>query len=80
MRFAEFGLLLVPVFLYVIWHRAIRRGERGPSRRLLGATLVLLLAAGLGLGLFASYERLPPGSAYVPAEVRDGVIVPAHGR
>ena len=51
MRFAEVGLLLVPVFLYIVWHRAIRRGERGPSRRLLGATLVLLLGAGLALGL-----------------------------
>ncbi len=80
MRFAEIGLLLVPVFLYVVWHRAIRRGERGPSRRLLAATLILLLAAGMGLGVFASHDRLPPGAEYVPAQTRDGVIVPAHAR
>ena len=79
MRFAEIGLLLVPVFLYIVWHRAISRGERGPSRRLLGATLVLLLGAGLALGLLASHDRIAPGTAYIPAQVQDGVIVPAHG-
>jgi len=78
MRFAEVGLLLIPVFLYVMWHRAIRRGERGPSRPLLAGTLLVLVAAATGLGWFASHDGQPAGATYVPAQTRDGVIIPAH--
>ena len=78
MRFAEVGLLLVPVFLYVVWHRAIRRGERGPSRPLLAGTLLALLAAATALGWYGSHDGKPAGATYVPAQIRDGVIIPAH--
>lgn len=80
MRFAEIGLLLIPVFLYVAWHRAINRGERGPSRPLLAGTLLSLLVAATALGWFASHDGQPAGAIYVPAQVRDGVIVPAHAQ
>ena len=38
-----------------------------------------LLAFGAGLAWFSIRERHPAGSHYVPAELRDGKIVPGHG-
>ena len=80
MRWTEFGLLLVPVGLFIAWRRAIARGERGPSRRLLSLTLVGLLVVAATMAFTADRDGAPPSAIYIPAQVQDGVIVPAHVR
>lgn len=44
---------------------------------LIGAACVLVLLAATLVWLSREYA-LPPGTVYVPAEVRDGRIVPGH--
>ncbi len=53
-------------------------GSGGPSRALLiGAACAIALLTGMLVWL--NQERaLAPGTAYVPAELRDGRIVPGH--
>ena len=80
MRWTEIGLLLVPVGLFIAWRRAIARGERGPSRRLLALTLVGLLVFAAAMAFTADHDGAPPSAVYVPAETQNGVIVPAHVR
>ena len=77
-RLAELGLLLAPLAAYLLWHFATRHGEAGPSRQALALILVVLLLFGAGLVWFGVHERAPPGTRYVPAELRDGRIVPGH--
>ena len=80
MRWIEVLLLMVPVGLFVAWRQALRRGEHGPSRRLLAGTALGLAAFAAGMLWYASHDRLPPDSVYVPAQVKDGVLVPGHAR
>jgi hypothetical protein len=46
---------------------------------MLGVILAALLLFGAGLAYFGIHERDPAGTHYVPAELRDGRIVPGHG-
>ena len=39
-----------------------------------------LAAFAAGMSWYASHDRLPPDSVYVPAQVKDGVLVPGHAR
>ena len=76
-RLAELAVFLVPLAAFGLWRVAVARGLDGPAPRQLGAILVGLLTLAAVLVFLAGRERLPPGR-YVPAEVRDGRIVPGH--
>ena len=78
-RFAELSLFLAPLAAYVLWRTTIRRGLPGPSRQVLIAILAGLLIFGAALAYFGVHERDPAGTHYVPAELKDGRIVPGHG-
>ncbi len=69
-------LFLAPLAALIAWRLSSGRG--GPSRVVVvgAACAVVLLAAML---VWLSQERaLPPDAAYVPAELRDGRVVPGH--
>ena len=75
----ELLVFLAPVAGYALWRATLARGE-GPSPRLLLGILAGLLLFGAGLVWFGLRgERLAPGERYVPAELRDGRVVPGHG-
>lgn len=78
-RLAELALFLAPLAAYLLWRLAVQRGLPGPS----GPTLIMILAGlillGAGLAWTSLRERHPASSRYVPAQLRDGRIVPGHG-
>ncbi len=78
-RLAELSLFLAPLAGYALWRFALQRGMPGPSPPMLAAIFVALLLFGAGLAWVSLSERSPAGSHYVPAQVRDGEIVPGHG-
>lgn len=78
MRFAELALFLAPLAAYGVWQFAVRRGLPGPSPVSLALIMAGLLLFGAGLVWMSLSERAPAGSRYVPAELRDGQIVPGH--
>lgn len=75
----EGALFLTPFILYGLILLATRRSAAFSEWSLRGvavcavAALVLMLA---GLLLFEREAGAPPGSRYIPAEVRDGVFQP----
>lgn len=73
----EFMVFLVPLLAFVLWRLAVARGLDGPAPAHLVIILIGLLTVGATLVFIALHERLPPGR-YVPAQVRDGRIVPGH--
>lgn len=76
MRLAELLLFLAPFAAFIAWR--LSAGSGGPSRPLLiGAACALALLAGT-LAWLSQRHALPPGTAYVPAELQDGRIVPGH--
>ena len=75
-RAAELALFFAPLAAYVLWRVTVARGQVGPSPRVLSAILVGLLIFGGGLAWFGVHERLAAGARYVPAELRNGQIVP----
>ncbi len=77
-RLIELALFLAPIAAYVLWRVTAARGQVGPSPRVLSAILVGLLVLGGGLAWFGVHERLPAGARYVPAQLRDGRVVPGH--
>lgn len=78
-RLAEFALFLAPLGAYLLWRSTVARGQQGPSPRVLSAIFAGLLLFGAVLAWFGVHDRLPPGARYIPAELRDGRIVPGHG-
>jgi len=78
-RLAELSLFFAPLAAYILWRITIRRGLPGPSRQTLIMILAGLLVFGAGLAYFGVHERAPAGTHYVPAELRDGRIIPGHG-
>jgi hypothetical protein len=78
-RLGELALFLAPMAAYFLWRTTLRRGMPGPSPQMLGVILAALLLFGAGLAYFGIHERDPAGTHYVPAELRDGRIVPGHG-
>ncbi len=78
-RLAEMALFFAPLAAYGLWRATMRRGMPGPSRHVLMLVLAGLLLFGAGLAWIGVHERAPAGSHYVPAEMRDGQIVPGHG-
>ena len=78
------GLLLVtPLVAWTLYARFIKRHkeEEGeafdetPWSWLLGTGLALMIAS---MSFMALSDRQEPGANYVPAETRDGEIVPGH--
>ena len=78
MRFVELALFLAPLAAYGVWRVSAADGQPGPSRAALIGMLLGLMALGAALAWFAGDSRDPPGSRYVPAELRDGRVVPGH--
>ena len=77
LRAADGALLLAPLAILALYLMTARRG--GPSRRAVAVLLAGVVLCGAGLAWYALDERLPPGSRYVPAQLRDGQVVPGHG-
>ena len=77
-RLAELALFLAPLGAYALWRATVVRGQTGPSPRVLSAITAGLLVFGAALAWFGVHDRLPPGARYVPAQLRDGQIVPGH--
>jgi hypothetical protein len=76
LRLTEVLLFLAPLAAFIAWRLTSDRG--GPSRPvLIGAACVLVVLAGM-LAWLSQEHALPPGAAYVPAELRNGAIVPGH--
>lgn len=77
LRFVELTLFLSPLLLFALWRVMAYAGW--PSPRIVATScglLVLLLAA---LLWFHHEGALPSGSAYVPAQLQNGRIIPGHG-
>jgi len=69
-------MFLAPFAAFVAWRLTL--GSGGPPRLVLiaAACAVVLLT---GMLVWLSQQRsIVPGAAYVPAELRDGHIVPGH--
>ncbi len=78
----EIALFLLPFALYAIYLAATRAGVLHPDAWSVSRLLTLtILALALMLGSFlvlAQFSGEPPNSAYVPAHVEDGKLVPGH--
>ena len=73
LRLTELALFIAPFAAFVVWR--VMATEGGPSIRVvLAAAGALVLLAGL-LFWLSQEEALPPGTAYVPAQLQDGHIV-----
>lgn len=72
----ETTLFLIPIAVYVIWR--VSAADGGPSARWLiaGAGAVAVLAA--SLFWFTTQNRLDISAVYVPPQMHDGQLVPAH--
>lgn len=76
MRLVEILLFLVPFLAFAAW-RLLAPGPKAPLWMLYGlggVTVALLLALILLWKIYATDRQ----QAYVPAEMQDGHIVPAH--
>lgn len=77
----ELLLFLTPFAVYalLLWltKGALVPEHWTPRALILLSIAALVLMAG-GLYLFEGSTRAPPGARYVPAEVKDGKLVPGH--
>lgn len=72
-------LFLLPFLGFALWLWLNKKAQTSENWRngpmawlaLGGASLVII-----GLVIFASFDQVPEGQAYRPAEMRDGVFVP----
>jgi hypothetical protein len=73
-RLTEVLLFLAPFAAFIAWWFSASSG--GPSRpMLIAAACALVLLAGM-LTWLSRERALPSGAAYVPAQLRDGQILP----
>ena len=76
----EFALFLTPFVVYAIYLWATRAGvlhpESWPLPTLAGLTIVALLLMAGSFIVLAQWGGEPPGSAYVPAHIENGQLVP----
>lgn len=78
-RLTEGGLLALPLVLLATVLVLRARGQTPSVRGILLGFAALALLGG-ALAWFGTHaDKLPPGARYVPAELRDGGIVPGHG-
>lgn len=79
----EIGIFLIPFAVYALFLVATRAGvvavESWPFR-VVAVLTVIALALLIGSFLFlAHYSGAPPGSAYEPAHMENGRLVPGGG-
>ena len=77
----HFLLFLIPFIAYAAWLWINKKAQTSENWR--KGPLVWLILGGMAivaasLVLLASFDRMPEGRKYVPAEIRDGVFVPGH--
>lgn len=77
LRFVELALFLSPFLLFALWRVTAYAGW--PSSRLIAASFAALLVLLAALLWFHQEGTLPSDSAYVPAQLQDGRIIPGHG-
>lgn len=78
-RLTEGGLLAAPLVLLAIVLVLRARGQE-PSVRGIMLGFAALATLGAALAWFGTHaDVLPPGTRYVPAELRDGEVMPGHG-
>jgi hypothetical protein len=77
MRYVEIALFLTPFVIFALWRLA--SPAAGPPMRVVAASAALLVMLIAALLWFHQQGAVPSGSAYVPATLQDGRIVPAHG-
>jgi hypothetical protein len=77
MRFVELALFIAPLVVFAVWRMTTPLGA--PSPRVVAASAALLALLFAALLWFHGRDALPPGTAYVPATLQDGRVVPAHG-
>jgi hypothetical protein len=79
--FTELVLFLAPFALYALFLAATRTGVLEPKSWPVSRLIWLgICAFALVIGsfvYFANYTGAPPGSAYVPAHMENGKLVPA---
>jgi hypothetical protein len=74
-RFAELGLLTLPIVVFIAWRLMAPAG--GPPRVLvLGVTAAVAVMVTILL-VFWYEEAASPGAAYVPAQLQGERIVPS---
>ena len=78
-RAFELALFFAPLAAYGLWRATIARGMPGPSRQMLSVILAGLLLLGAGLVWTSISERHSDRTRYVPAEFKNGRVVPGHG-
>ena len=78
-RAAEVALFLSPIVFYVVWRRAASTGRMLPNRTVLITLFAGLAVLGAVLAWTGLHERHGESSRYVPAQLRDGQVVPGHG-
>jgi hypothetical protein len=76
----EVAIFLSPFALYVAFLFATRAGifhpESWPLKRVIVLSIVAVLLTATSLFLFFSSSGAPPGSAYTPAHMENGKLVP----
>jgi hypothetical protein len=82
--FTELALFLTPFVVYAVFLWATRAEVLHPQSWTLGRIAWLVIVAlVLMIGSFlvlAQFSGAPPNSAYVPAHVEDGVLVPGRNK
>lgn len=78
MRLPELLLLLTPFIAFLAWRITLRLGA--PPRTVVLATSAVVVLAVLLLVWLGRENTLPPHTAYVPAQLQNGRVIPGHGR
>lgn len=76
-RGIEILMFLAPVVAFVVWRR-FGAGRMVPTRTALIVACIVLVAMIAGLAWTGLHERHAEGTLYVPAQMRNGQIVPGH--
>ena len=77
-RAVEVALFLSPLLLFALWRRAASNGRALPNRAALVTMFAGLALLGAVLAWTGLHERHAEGSRYIPAQWRDGQVVPGH--
>ena len=74
MRFAEFGLLLLPLAIFIAWRIMAPSGP--PPKILVWSVVAAVAATGLFLIVLRYEDAAPPNAGYVPARQDGAHILP----